>query len=108
MLAHLPTRWSILAFIQILAAGTIQLDDEGEGSARQMMMRVRKHTAVTGTRYDVMKQHGEPWAKLKGGRGVVGSKSGKQTLVPGTNTYASNVSCDFPARLSGNIPRHLL
>src|SRR5882724_5291544 len=26
--------------------------------------------------YDVMKQHGEPWAKLRGGRGVTGSKNG--------------------------------
>src|SRR5882724_10826299 len=108
MLAHLPTRWSILAFVQILAAGTIRLDDEGEGSTWQMMTRARKRTAVAGMRYDVMKQHSEPWAKLRGGRGVAGSKSGKQTLGPGTNTYVSNVSRDCPASPSGNIPRHLL
>ena len=64
--------------------------------------------AVAGTCYDVMKQCGEPWEKLRGGRGVAGRKSGKQTLVPGTNTYASNMSCDHPASLLGNIPRHLL
>jgi len=45
--------------------------------------------AVTGTHYNVMKQCSEPWAKLRGGRGVAGSKSGKQTLAPRTNTYAS-------------------
>jgi len=68
--ACLPTWWSILAFVRILAAGTIRLNDEGEGSARWMMTR-RECTAVAGTRYDVMKQRGEPWAKLSGGRGVV-------------------------------------
>ena len=83
-------------------------DDEGEGSTWRMMTRARKRTAVAGTRYDVMKQCGEPWAKLSGGRGVVGSKSGKQTLAPGTKTYVSNVSRDRPASPSGNIPSHLL
>ena len=88
-------------------------DDECKGSAwwslgHTMMMSVREHTAVAGTPYDVMKQCGEPWAKLRGGRGVVGSKSGKQTLVPGTNTYASNMSHDCPTRPLGNILRHLL
>jgi len=39
MLARLPTRWSILAFIQILAAGTIRLDDVCEGSAQQSLGR---------------------------------------------------------------------
>src|SRR5882724_4035934 len=73
-----------------------------------MMMRVRKHMAVAGTRYDVMKQRGEPWAKLSGGRGVAGSKSGKQTLAPGTKTYVSNVSRDRPTSPSGNILSHLL
>ena len=38
--------------------------------------------AVAGMHYDVMKQHGEPWAKLRGGRGVAGSKSGKQHWRP--------------------------
>src|SRR5882724_7285305 len=108
MLARLPTQWSILAFVRILAAGTIRLNDEGEGSARWMMTRARKRTAVAGTRYDVMKQRGEPWAKLSRGRGVAGSKNGKQTLAPGTNTYVSNMSRDCPASPSGNIPRHLL
>src|SRR5882724_6898035 len=58
--------------------------------------------------HNVMKQCGEPWTKMRGRRGVVGSKSGKQTLAPRTNTYASNMSHDLPTRLSGNIMRHLL
>jgi len=59
-----------------------------------MMRSAREAHGGCWTCYDVMKQHGEPWAKLRGGRGVVGSKSGKQTLAPRTNTYASNVSHD--------------
>ena len=61
-----------------------------------------------GTYYNVMKQCGEPWTKLRGRRGVVGSKSGKQTLAPRTKTYASNMSHDHPTSLLGNIPRDLL
>jgi len=36
------------------------------------------------------------------------SKSGTQTLVPGTKTYVSNVSHDRPASPSGKHPGHLL
>ena len=74
-------------------------DDECKGSAWQslghtMMMSAREAHSSDWDTLNVMKQHGEPWTKLRGGRGVVGSKSGKQTLAPGTNTYASNVSHD--------------
>ena len=62
MLARLPTRWSILAFVRILAAGTIRLDDEGEGSTRRMMTRARKHTADDDEGEEA---HGGRWDALR-------------------------------------------
>src|SRR5882724_6298228 len=68
MLARLPTRWSILAFVQILAAGTIRLDDKGKGSARWMMMRARKCMAdddegeeAHGGRWDMLRCDETAW-----------------------------------------------
>jgi len=81
MLACLPHNGRS-GFVQILAAWTIRLDDVCEDA--------------TGGHWDVLQMYetcGESLggAKLRGEVGVVGSKSGKQTLVSRTNTYASNM-----------------